>query len=44
MPQWFSMAPRTRLMATMPLRGYSEIDTKSWICEVVVAEGVVMRR
>lgn len=28
MPQWFSMAPMMRLMATTPLRGYSEIDTR----------------
>jgi len=32
MPQWFSMAPIIRLMATTPLRGYSEIDTSPSIC------------
>ena len=33
MPQWFSMAPKTRLMATTPLSGYSEMDTSWWICD-----------
>lgn len=28
-PRWASMAPSTRLIATTPLRGYSEIDTIS---------------
>ena len=31
MPQWFSTAPKTLLIATTPLRGYSDIETISWI-------------
>jgi hypothetical protein len=34
-PHRDSTAPSTRLMATAPLNGYSEMDTNSCICEVL---------
>ena len=35
-PQWFSTAPSTLLIATTPLKGYSDIETISCIYYVLM--------